>query len=107
VTLVDWVALGVLVVSAGASTVIVGLRAFDAWRAFRSLRRTVGRGLGDLTGRVAGIETRLAHLGDNVAKLDNARTRLERSLSTAAVLTDAAGEARSAVGRIRALVPRK
>jgi hypothetical protein len=107
VTLADWLALGVLVVSAGAGTVILGLRAFDAWRAFRSLRRTVVRALGDLTGRVAGVETRLAHLGDNAAKLDNARTRLERSLSTAAVLAGAAGEARSALGRIRALVPRK
>lgn len=106
-TLVDWLALGVFIVSGVAGTVLLGLRAFDAWRAFRSLRREVGRGLGDLIGRVAGVETRLAHLGDNAAKLDKARTRLERSLSTAAVLADAAGEARSALAGIRALVPRK
>jgi hypothetical protein len=106
-TLVDWLAFGVLVVSTGTGAVILGLRAFDAWRAFRSLRRTVGRGLGDLTGRVTGVERRLAHLGDNAAKLDDAQKRLQRSLSTAAVLADAAGDARSALGRIRALVPRK
>jgi len=106
-TLVDWLAFGVLVVSVGAGLVIVGLRAFDAWRAFRSLRRTVGRGVGDLSRRLAGVETRLAHLGENAAKLDDARTRLERSLSTAAVLAGAAGEAQAALGRIRALVPRK
>jgi hypothetical protein len=106
-TLVDWLALGVLIVSGGAGTVILGLRAFEAWRAFRSLRRTVVRGLGDLTSRVTGVERRLAHLGDNAVKLDNARTRLQRSLSTAAVLAGAAGEARSRIGLIRALVPRK
>ena len=106
-TLVDWLAFGVLVVCAGAGTVILGLRALEAWRAFRSLRRSIGRGLGDLTARVTGVERRLAHLGDNAAKLDHARRRLERSLSTAAVLADALGEARSAVGGIRALVPRK
>jgi hypothetical protein len=106
-TLVDWLAFGVLVVSSGTGAVILGLRAFDAWRAFRSLRRTVGRGLGDLTGRVTGVERRLVHLGDNAGKLNDARTRLQRSLSTAAVLADAAGDARSALGRIRALVPRK
>ena len=106
-TLVDWLALGVFIVSGGAGTVILGLRAFDAWRAFRSLRRTVGRGLGELTGRVNEVEGRLAHLGANASKLDDARRRLERSLSTAAVLADAAGEARAALGGIRALVPRK
>lgn len=106
-TLVDWLALGVLILSGGTGTVILGLRALEAWRAFRSLRRTVLRGLGDLTSRVTGVERRLAHLGDNAAKLDDARRRLQRSLSTAAVLADAAGEARSALGGIRALVPRK
>ncbi len=106
-TLVDWLAFGVLVVSVGASTVILALRAFDAWRAFRSLRRTLGRSLGDVSRRVAGVETRLAHLGENTAKLGDTRTRLERSLSTAAVLAAAAGDAQTALGRLRALVPRK
>jgi hypothetical protein len=107
VTLVDWLAFGVLVVSAGAGAVALGLRAFEAWRAFRSLRRSIGRGLGDLARRVAGVESRVAHLGENAAKLDEARRRLDRSLSTAAALAGAAGEARTALGRIRGVVPRK
>jgi hypothetical protein len=106
-TVVDWIAFGVLVVAVGASSVILGLRAFAAWRAFRSLRRTVGRGVGELSRRVSGVETRLTHLGENAAKLEHARRRLERSLSTAAVLADAAGEARASLRWIRAVVPRK
>jgi hypothetical protein len=104
---VDWVAFGVLVLLAGAGAVVLGLRAFEAWRAFRSLRRAVGRGLGDLNRRIAGVETRVSHLGENAARLDDARRRLERSISTVAVIAEAAGEARSSLRWIRALVPRK
>lgn len=106
-TTVDWLAFGVLVVSVGAGAVVLGLRAFDAWRAFRSLRRAVGRGLGDLNRRVNGVERRVSHLGENASRLNDTRVRLERSLSTAAVLAEAAGEARSSLRWIRAVVPRK
>jgi hypothetical protein len=105
--LVDWIAFGVAAVSVGGGFVILGLRAFDTWRAFRSLRRTVGRGLGDLTRRVAGTESRIAHLGDNATKLERAGSGLTRSLASAAVLAAAAGDARASLGVIRALIPRK
>jgi hypothetical protein len=97
----------VAVVSVGGGLVILGLRAFDTWRAFRSLRRTVGRGLGDLGRRVAGAESRITHLGDNATKLERAGTGLARSISTAAALAAAAGDARASLGWIRALIPRK
>jgi hypothetical protein len=107
VTVVDWLAFGVLVVSFVASAIILALRALDTWRAFRSLRRTVFKGLGDLERRISGIEARLAKLGDNAAKLDDAKTRLTRSLATASVLAEAAGEARESLGWLRTAVPRK
>jgi hypothetical protein len=105
--LVDWIAFGVAVVSVGGGLVVLGLRAFDTWRAFRSLRRTVGRGLGDLGKRVAGTESRITHLGDNATKLERAGTGLTRSISSAAVLAAAAGDARTSLGWIRAFIPRK
>ena len=106
-TVVDWLALGVLVVAVAASSVVLGLRAFDAWRAFRSLRRSLGRELGELDLRVSRVEKRLALAGQNAAKLDDARKRLERSLSTAALLAGAAGETRAALRRISGVLPRK
>jgi hypothetical protein len=106
-TVVTWLALGVFVLAVGSGLLTLMARALDAWRAVRSIRRTLGRGLGDLERRVTDVETRVAHIGENAAKLDHARQRLERSLATAALLAGAAGETRSALGRIRGLVPRK
>ena len=102
-----WIALGVLVVTVTGGLVLLGLRALDTWRAFRSFRRTVLRGLGDVSRRAAGAERRFAHVAENAAKLERAGVRLERSLSTAAVLADAAAEARGAVRRARGVIPHK
>lgn len=106
-TVVDWLAFGVLVVSFLASSVVLALRVLESWWAFRSLRRTVFKGLGDLERRFSAVETRLTKLGDNAVKLDDARSRLTRSLATASVLAEAAGQARGSLGWLRAVVPRK
>jgi hypothetical protein len=107
VKVADWVAFGVLVVSFVGGAVVLGLRAFDTWRAFRSFRRTVAKGLGDLNRRVAGVETRVARLDENSVKLNEAQQRLRRSLATAAVLADAANQTRTSLGWLRTIVPRK
>lgn len=105
--LVVWISLVVGVVAILAGLVLLAKRALESWRAFRSLRRSLTRALGDLTQRVAGIETRLAHASSNAAQFSDAQVRLRRSLATAAVLADAAGEAGKAVGRLRGFIPRK
>jgi hypothetical protein len=71
------------------------------------MRRRVFDGLGDIARRAAGIEQRLSAAGETAARLDRARGELQESLATAAVLTDALGEARAVVGRVTGLVPSK
>lgn len=86
---------------------LVGVRAFEAWRSFRRLRRTIGKGLLDTTRRLEAAEERLGRAGDVAQRLDRARAQLEDSLATAAVLVAAAGEARHLAARLRGVVPRK
>jgi hypothetical protein len=102
-----WLALAVFGVVVGATTLFALSRGLAAWRAFRRLRRRVFDGLGDVSGRVTGIERRLVTAGESAARLDRARGELQESLATAAVLNAAFGEARLVVGRVAGLLPRK
>jgi hypothetical protein len=102
-----WLALavsGIIVVGTGLFALVRGLA---AWRGFRRLRRRIFDGLGDVSRRVAGTERRLATAGETAARLDRARTELQESLATAAVLSAAFGEARAVVSRVTGLMPRK
>jgi hypothetical protein len=102
-----WLALAVSAIAVGSTTLFALSRGLAAWRALRRLRRRVFEGLGDVTRRVAGIEQRLSSAGETAARLDHARIELQDSLATAAVLSDALGEARAVVGRVTGLMPRK
>jgi hypothetical protein len=55
---------------------------------------------------VAGIETRVAAIGEGAAELEQAQARLQRSLGEAQVLAGALGEARALVARATGLIPR-
>jgi hypothetical protein len=102
-----WVALAVSGVVVVGTALFALVRGLAAWRGFRRLRRRIVDGLGDVSRRVAGIERRLSTAGETAARLDRARTELQESLATAAVLCAAFGEARTAVGRVTGLMPRK
>jgi hypothetical protein len=102
-----WLALavsGVIVVGTGLLALVRGLA---AWRAFRRVRRRIVDGLGEVSRRVGRIERRLSTAGEAAARLDRARTELQESIATAAVLSAAFGEARTVVGRVTGLMPRK
>ena len=102
-----WVALAVFVLAVVSGAVLTTLRTLAAWRAFRSLRRSVADGLDDMVQKVSDVEDRLVRAGRTAARLDEATARLRDSLATASVLASAAGETRSSIGRIRGVVPRK
>ena len=102
-----WLALAVFAVVVGGTTLFALGRGLAAWRAFRRLRRRVFEGLGDVSRRVTGIERRLSTAGESAARLDRARGELQDSLATASVLAAAFGEARTVVGRVTGLMPRK
>jgi uncharacterized membrane protein YcjF (UPF0283 family) len=105
----DWaiyaaLAVGFLAVAAGLGFLVV--RVLDAWRAFKRLRRHLGREL-----------DRLADLGERTAEnaaratdtseLDASLARLRIALARFALLREAIDEATGTFGRFAAVYPRK
>lgn len=105
--LVVLLALIVFAVALVTGLVAAALQGLAVWRAFRRVQRTVLGRLGEIADDLGRLEQRSAEAAETAARLDRARARLQASLSTAAILGSAAGEAWSVVGRIRGLVPRK
>jgi hypothetical protein len=106
---VDWAiyaALAVGFVAVTAGLVFLVVRALEAWRAFKRLRRHLGREL-----------ERLADLGERTAEsaaraldtseLDASLARLRVALARFALLREAIDEATGTVGRFAAVYPRK
>jgi uncharacterized membrane protein YcjF (UPF0283 family) len=106
---VDWViyaalAVGFLAVAAGLG--FLAVRLLEAWRAFKRLRRHLGREL-----------DRLADLGErtsenaaralDTSELDASLTRLRVALARFASLREAIAEATGTFGRFAAVYPRK
>jgi hypothetical protein len=101
------VSLIVFAVSVAGGLIAAAVQGLTAWRAFRRLRRAAMKRVADLADELARLERRSAEAAVTAARLDQARARLEESLSTAAILTAAAGEAWSLAARVRGVVPRK
>jgi hypothetical protein len=101
VSTLTWIALvvfGAAVLGGLSAAAVEGLA---AWRAFRRFRNGTGMALLEMTRRLAEAEARLAGAATKAAELDRARVQLQASLSTAAVLASAAGEAWEIYGRTR------
>ena len=106
---VDWaiyaaLALGFSAVAAGL--VFVGVRVLEAWRAFKRLRRHLGRELE----RLADLEERTAESAAralDTSELDARLRRLRVALARFAVLREAIDEATGTFGRFAAVYPRK
>jgi hypothetical protein len=102
-----WIALGFFVLVVAGGSVYVSMKTLEAWRAFRSLRRSVAGGLDDMVQKVADVEDRLVAASGTAARLDAATSRLHSSLAHGRVLAAAAADVRASLGRGRATVPRK
>jgi hypothetical protein len=95
-----------------AAAVLAGLAAavvkgLEAWRAYRRFRRRTAAKLAETAALISRIEARAGSAAESAARLDRARTSLQESLATFAVVTGGAREAWSLVGRMRGVVPRK
>jgi len=101
----DWLVYGALIVGAlavFAGVILLAVRALQAWRAFKRLRRHVFR---DLDKAAEKMEATLdkAEAASDTTELDASVARLRRSLAQLALLREAWNEATS----FTALIPHK
>jgi hypothetical protein len=97
------VSLLVALLAVVAGLVLLAVRALTLWRVFRRFRRRLDSELAMLTLRLGRTGERLEDAGRRAARLEDARARLQDSLSTARVLVRAAGEAWALASRLRAV----
>ena len=105
----DWAVWGALAggfVAATGGLVFLGVRALQAWRDFKRVRRHLSKGLDDLAAKGALTAEKAAAAGQT-EELDQSVARLRRSLAQFAVLRAALDEAQGTFGRVTAFVPRK
>jgi hypothetical protein len=107
VSTLTWIALGVFGAAVLGGLVAAALAGLAAWRAFRRFRKGTAMAMLEMTRRLAEAEARLAGAAAKAGELERARVRLQASLSTAAILASAAGEAWEIYGRTRGIIPRK
>ena len=86
---------------------MVVVRALEVWRAARSLQRKLGRGIGDVLTKAAGIETRVSKAADTAGELQAALARLQKSRRTLGILSTAWGDSSALFGALGAVYPRK
>jgi hypothetical protein len=105
----DWAIYGALIVGFLAGTAAIGyllVRTLDAWRAFKRLRRGIGRelerlaDLGEATADKVGTAT-------DTAKVESSLSRLHADLARFAVLRQAFDEAEHTFKRFAFVYPRK
>jgi len=97
----------VFAVSVIAGVAVAGLRALSLWRALRHFRHRLDAGLGELTARIVGTESRLGAADGRAKELDSSRVSLQDSVTRALVLARAASDAYALVGRVRGFYPSK
>jgi hypothetical protein len=102
-----WLSLLVFVVVIGVTLAIAVVRGLAAWRAFNSFQARTDYALLELEQNVDAVEARLEEVEHASARLAAAQSRLQESLATAAVLADAAGEARVLLRNVRGVFPTK
>ena len=106
---VDWViyaALAVGFLAAAAGLVFLAVRLLEAWRAFKRLRRHLGREL-DRLDDLGESTTESAARATDTSELDGSLARLRVALARFALLREAIDEATGTFGRFAAVYPRK
>lgn len=105
----DWAVYAALVasfVAVVATAAYLGVRALQAWRDLKRLRRRLGSALDHLESLGGHAADKAAHATDQ-AQLEESLGRLRVSLARLAVLRSALDEATAVVGRLAAVYPRK
>ena len=101
-----WAALAVGFLAATGGLVFLAVRALQAFRDFKRVRRHVFKGLDDLAAKGEQTAEKAAALGES-EELERSVVRLRRTLAQFAVLRAALDEAQTTLGRVTAFVPRK
>jgi hypothetical protein len=99
-------ALGVALVAIGASATFAVLRGLDAFRALKRLGGAVAESTARIEASTARIEGHLALAAESGSRLEASLARLGRSRAQLNVLRSALDDARDAVGRVSAILPR-
>ncbi|HUJ55952.1 MAG TPA: hypothetical protein VLW49_08190 [Gaiellaceae bacterium] len=101
-----WASLAAAVLAVAGGVAFVAVRALQAWRDFKRVRRHVFKALDTLLARAEELAESAAAAAD-LTNVQPSLARLRVSLARLAVLRQAAGEAQETFGRIAAVVPRK
>jgi phage shock protein A len=99
-------ALLVALVSIGASALFAVMRGLEAFGALKGLGRAVAESTARIEESAARIEAHLALAAESGSRLEASLARLRRSRAQLNVLRSALDDARGAVGRVTAVVPR-
>ncbi len=105
----DWAIWGALILATlaeAAALALLALRAREAWRHVKDIRRGVVHRLGELGAKGEATAAKVAATGD-APELQESLGRLHVSLAQLAVLRAALDEAQVTFGRVTAVVPRK
>ena len=105
----NWAIYGALIVGFLAGSAAIAhllIRTLDAWRAFKRLRRGLGRELERLADLGEAMADKLETATDT-AKVESSLTRLRVDLARFAVLRQALDEAEDAFRRFAFVYPRK
>ncbi|HEX4324964.1 MAG TPA: hypothetical protein VHZ77_10085 [Gaiellaceae bacterium] len=101
-----WAALILVALAGFAALALLAVRLRDVWRSFDETRRTMIRGLDELTLSAEEVAEKAAVAGDT-AELEETLGRLRVSLARLAVLRDALDEAQVTFRPATALLPRR
>jgi hypothetical protein len=102
-----WLSLAIALVSVIASATYLTLKGLEAFRAFKSLSRTVGGELERIEEASGRIERHLALASESGSRLESELADLRRSRARMNVLTSALADVRATFGRVTAVYPRK
>jgi hypothetical protein len=105
--LLTWISLLFLVVAVVGSIAVAAARGLRAWRTFRRFSRTTSGAIGAVLETAAEAERHAVAFTEGTEKLSAALAHLEQSRAELAVIQAAAAEARSSLGVLRAVLPRK
>ena len=102
-----WLTLIFALVVTFAAATYATLKGLEAFRGVKRLGGAVGAELDRISAATEGIERHLTLAAESGTRLEASLARLRSSRARLNVLTSALADARAAVGRITAVVPRK